>query len=187
MTILRGSLLLSFLFLSSSFAGEKLTLERVIEIIGKEHDGKEMSEAMKIYPKARAYNIKVRIDSTGSYPVGIGATLVQRHVGGKYLVFDHVRPDGKVLRSIVVEFDTMTSTYRKYVVAGGESKGYLVGIRVADTRSISWTELSGDKYTLKRDFMEVETHTDTTTSWRSIFFENSKIQRVETGVATVAE
>ena len=187
MNALKISLLLHCLFLGACLAGEPLELAQLKQIVAKEHDDKPISEALRIYPKVRAYEINITNTVEGQ-DFDFEATAKEKWVDGKYIVSDLEHPERDEPIWMVVEFDAESKTYRKYVVLDGELTTYQVGTRVGKTRSITWIDLSSSKFEIGDvDSIGTETHTDTTTTWRSLFFKEGKLIRTETGTAKKAQ
>ena len=168
-------------------AGEPLSLERLQEIIAAEHDEKALVEGLRIYPKARAYNITITNRTPDGQSFTGRATATEKWIDGRFIVSE-AQPGGEETKfAIVVEYDADEKLYRKYVVMGGKVSGYQVGTRIEGARSVSWIDLSPMKFEPGMDNLTTETHTDKQTTWRSMFFQGGELQRVETGIATVAE
>lgn len=162
-----------------------MKLPKLLEIIGSEHNSRPIVEPLRIYPKAREYQITVENkmpDGTASKGT---ATATEKWVDGRYLVSE-AQPGGLDTKfAMVVEYDIDSETYRKYIVMGGDVTGYQVGTRVGVSRSVTWMDLSTAKFINGMDCLTTETHTDSSTKWVSLFFIKGLLQRTETGTAAV--
>lgn len=168
-------------------AAEPLTLERLAEIVAMPHEDRLDETALKVYPKAREYRLTITSTlSDGQSGTG-KATATEKWVGGRYIVSEAqpAGPDTKF--AMVVEYDLDSKRYRKYIVMAGKLSGFQEGTRVADSRSVAWIDLSSSKFDAGIDCLTTETHTDTSTTWSSTFYQKGQFQRSETGVAKVTK
>ncbi len=181
-------LLISLLCLSfTAIAAKPLSEDRVVEILAMQHEDKLDEPALKIYPKARKYEITITsTDAAGQSGTG-KVTATEKWVNGRYIVSE-AQPAGPETRfAMVVEFDADSKRYRKYIVADGKLVGYHEGIRVGESRSVAWMDLTKTKFESGIDSLTTETHTDTTTTWNSVSYLKGEFVRSETGVAVVAK
>ena len=175
------------LAVGSSLASEALKIEAVKEILEKEHDATPLVDALKIYPKAKRYDFTVKVEF-GDEVTEVNGKATEKWVGGKYLVSKMMASGGEMFVQMVVEYDEASRTFRKYVVFDGKLVGYHVGTRIGKTRSISWIDVTEKKFAPDiDDLLSIETHTDESTTWRSIYFSKGAIHHTEEGVATVRE
>ena len=181
-------LLIALVCLSfTAFAAKPLSEDRVVEIIAMQHEDKLNEPALKIYPKARKYEITVTsTDASGPNASG-KVTATEKWVDGRYIVSE-VQPAGPETRfGMVVEFDADSKRYRKYMVMGGKLIGYQEGIRVGDSRSVAWIDLTKSKFEPGIDTLATETHTDTGTTWNAVSYVKGEFMRSEIGVAVVVK
>ncbi len=168
-------------------AAEPLAIERLTQIVTMEHEDKLDDPALKIYPKAREYQITITsVQADGQTGTG-KATATEKWVGGRYIVSEGqpLGPDTKF--AMIVEYDRESRRYRKYLLTAGKLAGFQEGIRVGDSRSVAWIDLSSGKFPAGIDGLSTETHTDSSTTWSSVFYVKGQFKRSETGVAKVTK
>ena len=168
-------------------AAEPMTIERLTQIVDMEHEDRLDDAALKVYPKAREYQLTITSTQADGQSGTGKATATEKWVRGRYIVSEAqpAGPDTKF--AMVVEYDAESKRYRKYLVMAGKLTGFQEGIRVGDSRSVAWIDLPIGKFDAGIDCLSTETHTDTTTTWSSIFYVKGQFQRSETGVAKVTK
>lgn len=171
----------------TAFAAEPLSADRLTEIIAMKHEDRLNEPALKIYPKAREYDLTIT-STLANGQSGTGkATATEKWVDGRYIVSE-AQPAGPETKfAMIVEFDGDSKRYRKYLVMDGKLVGYQEGTRVSESRSVAWIDLTSSKFDSDVDCLTTETHTDTTTTWNSVFFQRGQFQRSELGVAKVTK
>ncbi len=180
-------LLLANLLLPFCLSAEPLSLERLEEIIASEHDDTALPAELQVYPKARQYDIEVTLSTPEGKEFRAKARANEKWVAGKYIVSE-ILPEGPGPKYLmVVEYDRSESVYKKYVMHSGAINGYQVGTRIPNTRCISWIDLSPSKIGANIDNLTIDTHSDLKTTWRSIYFRDGLIERLEMGVASVVK
>lgn len=184
MTTLKTILLSLFLVVSCP-AAEPLSLNKLQQIIASAHDSKPLVEALGIYPVARRYDITVTNLTPDGQKFESKATATEKWVDGRYIVSEAIVPGLDTKITIVVEYDEANNVYRKYVLLKDDLINYNIGTRIGKSRSVSWIDLSQGMQQHKSACLTTETHTDKTTTWKSIFFLEGELQRTESGVATV--
>lgn len=170
-----------------AFAAEPLPVERLGEIIATNHKDRLDEPALKIYPKAREYDLSITSTQSDGQSGSGKLTATEKWVDGRYIVSE-VQPAGPETKfAMVVEFDAETKRYRKYLLMSGKLVGYQEGVRVAESRSVAWIDLTSSKFDPGIDCLSTEVHTDTGTTWNSVFFRMGLFQRSEIGVAKVTK
>ncbi|MCD6049535.1 MAG: hypothetical protein K0Q55_938 [Verrucomicrobia bacterium] len=170
---------------NSTFGADVLSEKRLNAIIASPHSDKLTEPALKIYPLSRHFDVTM----TNALPDGRSATIsfkaTDKWVDGRFIVSE-AQPAGPETKfHLIVEYDTTSKTYRKYVVMAGKQTGYQVGTRVGTSRSVAWIDLSAVKVPDAIDCLSTETHTDTASTWHAIYFQKGVLQRTETGEAKV--
>ncbi len=179
------TILISLLAVVTCPASEPLSLSKLREIVKSDHNEVPLVEALRIYPEAREYNITVTNRTPDGQQFKGKAIASEKWVDGRFIVSE-LQLDGPETKfTMVVDYDDEQKLYRKYVIMDDKLSGYQVGTRIGKTRSVSWIDLSEVKFKFNSDNLTIETHTDTRTTWKTIFFQDGKLQRVESGVALV--
>jgi hypothetical protein len=183
----RVAFALAMMSASLTFSSEPMEEPKLLDIIASPHSVVPLIEPMRIYPKAREYQLTVEnkmLDGTTSTGK---ATAKEKWVDGQFIVSE-AQPAGPETKfAMVVEYDRDSDSYRKYIVMGGQLTGYQVGTRVGKSRAVTWIDLSPAKFGPEADCLTTETHTDTSTTWISLFFIKGVLERTESGTALVSK
>ena len=164
-------------------AGEPLTYAELEKIITGKHSPELKVAALKVYPKVLTFDVTVKTKPVdGEEFVGKG-TATDKWVDGKYIVTEVLAGPQKIKFHMVVGYDADQEVYRKYVIFEGKVSGQQVGTRVGKTRTVSWVDVSEVKHESKLDNQVIETHTDTQTTWKSIYIKDGKVTKTEVGTA----
>src|SRR5688500_3198475 len=118
----------------AAFAAEPLSADRLVEIIAMKHEDRLNEAALKIYPKARKYDLAIT-STLANGQTGTGKfTATEKWVDGRYIVSEAqpAGPDTKF--AMIVEFDGDSKRYRKYLLMAGKLVGYQEGTR--DRKSV---------------------------------------------------
>lgn len=168
-------------------APDLLSIDKLREIIQGSHSDALDVEALKIYPKARKYEVV----TTSTYPDGREVVRkmapTEKWVNGRYIVSEDAMWEGTSSMAMVVEYHEETQTYRRYIVIDDKFVTVIMGLRVGDTRSISWIDLDSKKYSQKWDSLSYETHTDDKSVWKSLYYSGTALQWTVVGEAKVIE
>jgi hypothetical protein len=170
-----------------AFAGDPLSADRLVEILAMKHEDKLHETALQIYPKAREYELTITSTLANGQSGAGKVKATEKWVDGRYIVSEAQPAGPETAFAMIVEFDTGSQRYRKYLVMAGKLVGYQEGTRVADSRSVAWIDLTESKFDSDIDCLSTETHTDTTTTWNAVFFQKGQFQRSELGVAKVTK
>ena len=168
-------------------APDLLTIEKLRDIMQGSHEDILDVEALKIFPKGRKYDVVITSTSPNGQEAIQKMTPTEKWVEGKYIVSEVEMEGEKGQVAMVVEYHKETKTYRKYVIVRDELATLMIGLRVGESRSITWIDLNSDNYSQKRDNLGYETHTNDKTVWTSIFLKGTALQWMEVGEAKVIE
>jgi hypothetical protein len=170
-----------------SAGGEEL-IEEDIKALAEAPDNRDgVPEALKIYPAATEYEIKVKLWQPGNDPTHPDAVVArEKLVKGKYLV-STFQPPGLTSDLIMVVFhDEEDDCYKKYVLLPDHTMGKSIGTRVGDSRSISWVSESG-KGDGRTVVLTQEVYSDKDTRWREIHVRDGKVVGIQEGTAVVTK
>lgn len=168
-------------------AGDRLDANRLNEIVALEHEDRLDDASLRIYPKAREYELNIT-STLADGESGTGKIVAsEKWVEGRFIVSE-VQPAGPETRFfMIVEYDRDSKRYRKYILMAAKLVGYQEGVRIADTRSVAWIDLTTSKFDSGMDNLSTETHTDTSTTWYAITYQKGVPTRTEVGVAKVTK
>ena len=111
-------------FIGKLFSGEPLSKIQLERIVNSRSDGKPLIGALQIYSGAKSYDINFTTRFANGKEILAKATSVEKIINGRYIISTIHINKSKASISMVVEYDEKSKTYRKYVMTGGEIKGY---------------------------------------------------------------
>lgn len=96
----------------AAFAAEPLSAQRITEIIALKHEDRLDEDALKIYPKARAYELTITSTLANGQSHTSKTTATEKWVEGRYIVSE-AQPAGPETRfAMIVEFDKDSKRFR---------------------------------------------------------------------------
>lgn len=162
-----------------------LDAEEIRALVKQPHSRERLIPELRIYPEAREYEITM-LGGKADEPLSAAPrSLAKEHtVGGMFLVSELTMPGADEPLYMVVEFQLVTETFRKWVLLPDGKVVSSTGVPNFDTRGVAWMsdQPFGDPPTR---VLSIETHTDTSTSWREVSLQNGKAVWITEGKAVV--
>ena len=157
--------------------------DEIRKLADEPHNRENIEEALKLYPQAREYKIKVKsgrsAEESEPRPEIVAAEKIVR---GRYLV-SHVKLPGQDNAMIrVVGYDKKMDLFKKWVLLPNGIIASSIGVADFARRTIAWTSTTplGEPPTT---VVSLESHSDEKTLWKETFFQDGKIISVTQGEA----
>lgn len=157
-------------------------LEELKAIAAKPHTDKLTLGELRIYPRARRYEIKATMHRPNQDPDSIEMPCDEKWVDGKYIVSTFTFPGASSRTTMIVTFDQESACFRKWVFADSPDYGTMLGTRVGQSRSVAWANIPDEKS--PNFVLSQESHTDTSTEWSELHIQDGIVVGRVVGKAT---
>ena len=162
--------------------------KELLALTEKPHTPKLDIEALKVFTKAREYEVRVKQTNTdGSEFESDPIKVTEKWVDGRYIVsFLHL-PDLPRPVYMIATYDEKSLCYRKWGIGPDDAVFSTLGLRHDDSGVISWTgEVNGENGN-RILFLAQERQEDDRVTWSEAYYRNGKLLRRVDGEAKVTK
>lgn len=173
------------LFASTNLYG--LDADSIKKIAEEPHNRENLVEALKIYPQAREYKIRMKSGrSAEELDERPEIVVKEKIVRGRYIVSHTKLPGEGNPLIMVVSYDKSMDVFEKWVLLPNGNTASSIGVADFAKRAIAWTS-NTQQGEPPITVISLETHSDDKSMWKETYMQDGKIVSVCQGEAIKTE